>query len=92
MRGLLFKRVLRKGGFPRAKTNKAMDPETGPPTPAEGRARLEVAHQQFDAACRDIAAQGQPLRTTIFGSVPVEEYVRFMELHTRHHSKQMPPR
>jgi hypothetical protein len=29
------------------------------------------------------------MRTTIFGAVPVEDYVRFMELHTRHHGKQM---
>src|SRR5262245_52079198 len=27
VRRLLFRRVLRKGGFPRARTNKAMDPE-----------------------------------------------------------------
>ena len=41
VRGLLFKRVLRKAGFPKAKTNKAMNPASGPATPAEGRARLE---------------------------------------------------
>jgi hypothetical protein len=29
------------------------------------------------------------MRTTIFGVVAVEDYVRFMELHTRHHVKQM---
>jgi hypothetical protein len=32
------------------------------------------------------------MRTTIFGAVAVEDYVRFMELHTRHHGKQMPDR
>src|SRR5262247_3242030 len=36
VRGLLFKRVLRKGAFPKAKTNKAMNPESGPATAAEG--------------------------------------------------------
>ena len=92
VRGLLFKRVLRKGGFPKAKTNKAMDPANGPATPAEGRARLEAAHQKFDEACRQIASQGNRMRTTIFGAVPVEDYVRFMELHTRHHGKQMTER
>jgi hypothetical protein len=40
VRGLLFKRVLRKGAFPKAKTNKAMNPVSGPATAAEGRARL----------------------------------------------------
>src|SRR5262247_3683430 len=29
VRGLLFKRVLRKAAFPKAKTNKAMDPAAG---------------------------------------------------------------
>jgi len=89
VRSLLFKRVLRKGGFPKAKTNKAMDPASGPATPAEGRARVEMAHQEFDAACRQLASAGERMRTTIFGAVPVEDYVRFMEIHTRHHGKQM---
>ena len=92
VRGLLFKRVLRKAGFPKAKTNKAMDPATGPPTPAEGRARLETAHKQFDEACRQLAASGGSMRTTTFGVVGVEDYVRFMEIHTRHHSKQVADR
>ena len=89
VRGLLFKRVLRKGAFPKAKTNKAMNPASGPATAAEGRRRLETAHQKFDDACRQIASQPIGMRTTIFGIVPVEDYVRFMELHTRHHGKQM---
>jgi len=92
VRSLLFKRVLRKAGFPKAKTNKAMNPASGPATPAEGRARLETAHQKFDEACRHIASHGERMRTTNFGAVPVEDYVRFMELHTRHHGKQMPDR
>lgn len=57
VRGLLFRRVLRKGGFPKAKTNKAMNPVSGPVTPAEGRMRLETAHQKFDEACRQIDRQ-----------------------------------
>src|SRR6266481_6680261 len=52
VRGLLFKRVLRKAAFPKAKTNKAMDPASGPATPGEGRVRLETAHQKFAEACR----------------------------------------
>ncbi len=47
VRGRLFKRVLRKAAFPKAKTNKAMDPASGPATPGEGRVRLETAHQKF---------------------------------------------
>jgi DinB superfamily len=89
VRGLLFRRVLRNGAFPKARTNKAMDPASGSATLAEGRSRLATAHQKFDEACRQTASNGQPLRTTIFGSVPVEDYVRFMELHTRHHGRQI---
>lgn len=89
VRGLLFRRVLRNEAFPKAKTSKAMDPASGPPTPAEGRARLEAAHQSFDAECRHLESRGERMRTTIFGTVSVEDYVRFMELHTRHHCQQM---
>jgi DinB superfamily len=89
VRSLLFKRVLRKAAFPKAKTNKAMDPASGPATPGEGRVRLETAHQKFAEACRQTASHGERMKTTIFGAVAVEDYVRFMELHTRHHGKQM---
>jgi hypothetical protein len=89
VRTLLFKRVLKNGGFPKAKTNKAMDPASGPPTPEDGRARLVSAHARFDGACRELALRGQRMRTTIFGAVSVEDYVRFMEIHTRHHCRQM---
>ena len=92
VRGLLFKRVLRKAAFPKVKTNKAMDPASGSATPAQGRIRLETAHEKFAEACRQTASRGERLRTTIFGAVPVEHYVRFMELHTRHHGKQIADR
>lgn len=92
VRGLLFKRVLKNEAFPKAKTNKAMNPESGPATAADGRARLETAHKKFDEACRQLASRGERMRTTVFGAVPVEDYVRFMELHTRHHGKQMADR
>jgi len=89
VRGLLFRRVLKNAAFPKAKTNKAMNPASGPATPAEGRVRLETAHKKFDEACRQLALRGERMRTTTFGAVGVEDYVRFMEIHTRHHAKQM---
>lgn len=91
-RALLLRRVLRNGAFPNARTNKAMNPQSGPASPAEGRRRLETAHLAFDETCRAIAERATAMPTTIFGPVPVEDYVRFMELHTRHHCKQMPAR
>ena len=85
----MFKRVLRKAAFPTGfKALKALNPASGPATPAEGRIRLETAHQEFDEVCRRIAADGRPM-TTAFGSFPIRDYVRFNELHTRHHGKQM---
>jgi hypothetical protein len=92
VRILRFKRVLRKGTFPKAKTNKAMNPASGPPTPAEGRVRLQRAHQKFEEVCCQIASKRDRMRTTIFGTVAVQDYVRFIELHTRHHGKQMADR
>lgn len=86
---IVFRRLLKKGSFPNGRTTKAMNPLTGPPTPADGRARLAAAHERFEAACRDLAARGAPMRTTMFGAVPVEEFVRFLEIHTRHHDRQI---
>ena len=88
----MFKRVLRKAAFPNGfKAHKAMNPASGPATPAEGRIRLETAHQKWDEVCRRIAADGRPI-ISLFGSVPVQDFVRFNELHTRHHTKQMAAR
>ena len=92
VRGLLFRRVLKKAAFPKARANKALDPASGPATPAEGRARLETAHRRFDEACRQLASRGGTMRSPAFGAVRVEDYVRFIEIHTRHHGKQMPAR
>jgi hypothetical protein len=92
MRQFFFRRVLKNGVFPKAKTNKAMDPLSGPATPAEGRARLEAAYAKFDVACRRLGAGDGLMRTTIFGAVPAPDYVRFMTMHTAHHEKQLPRR
>jgi hypothetical protein len=88
----MFKRVLRKAAFPKGfKAHKAMNPASGPSTPAEGRIRLETAYQKFDEACRRIAADGRPI-TSAFGSVPPQDFVRFNEIHTRHHTQQITAR
>jgi hypothetical protein len=89
---LMFKRVLRKAAFPKGfKAHHAMNPASGPATPAEGRTRLQTAYQKFDEACRQIAADGRPI-TSAFGSVPAQDFARFNEIHTRHHTKQMAAR
>lgn len=91
VRGLLFNRVLKSGTFPKARTNKAMNPASGPATPAEGRIRLETALARFDRECRTCADAGGAVTSATFGKLRLEDYARFVELHTRHHCKQMPP-
>lgn len=90
LRGFLFNRVLKKGTFPKAKTNRAMDPASGPATPAEARIRLETALARFDRECRTCAQAGGGIASATFGRLRVEDYARFIELHTRHHCRQMP--
>jgi hypothetical protein len=89
---IVFRQILRRGAFPKGKTTKAMNPLNGPATADEGRARLDAAHERYETACRQLAARGEPMRTPMFGRVPVEDFVRFMELHTRHHHRQIDSR
>lgn len=87
---LYFNRILKKGVFPKGfKAHKAMNPASGPATPAEARARVEGALARFDQECRRRADSGQHVVSTGFGTVSVEDFVRFSALHTRHHCKQM---
>jgi hypothetical protein len=91
LRLLFFNRILKKGIFPKGfKALKALDPTSGPATPAEARVRLEGAFARFDQECRRRVASGQHVVSTGFGTVSVEDFVRFSALHTRHHCKQMP--
>ena len=88
---LFFYRILKKDAFPKGfKAHKAMNPTSGPATPAEARVRLEEAFARFDQECRRRVASGQHVVSTGFGTVSVEDYVRFNAIHTRHHCKQMP--
>ncbi len=78
------------GGFMRgAKTGKAFLPMNPPPTVAEARARLMAAVASFEAACT-AAGSGALTDHPLFGKVPVLDYVRFQEVHTRHHTRQIP--
>ena len=92
--GWMLRRTVRTGKFPKAKTNRAMNPERTSPavqaSPAEARARLRAALASFERECRARAASRQPIESPAFGIVTVEDYARFTELHTRHHARQMP--
>jgi hypothetical protein len=88
---LIFNRTVKKDAFPNGfKSLKALDPASGPATPAEARVRLEGAFARFDQECRRRDASGQKFWTPAFGAVSLEDFVRFNTLHTRHHCKQMP--
>jgi hypothetical protein len=89
VRAVFFRRVLDKGAFPKARTNRAMNPDVGPSTPAEGRVRLEQAFARFERESVALHAAGRPVPSEVFGPVSVPDYARFQELHTRHHLKQM---
>jgi hypothetical protein len=86
---LFLNRMVRTGVIPKGKTAKALQPSRSLATPAEGRARLEAALAKFDRACRARAATAQFVESGVFGKVPIQDYTRFMEIHTRHHCKQM---
>lgn len=91
LRLIFFNRILKKGAFPKGfKAHKAMNPTSGPATPAQARVRLEGALARFEQECRRRADSGQHVVSSGFGTVSVEDFVRFGALHTRHHCKQMP--
>jgi peptidoglycan/xylan/chitin deacetylase (PgdA/CDA1 family) len=89
IRGLVFNRVVRTGAFPKAKTNREMDPVRGPETPADGRSRLETAREALERESRARIAQQPRFTSTAFGTISVVDYIRFQQHHTLHHLKQM---
>ncbi len=88
LRGVFFNRVLKNERFPRGRTNRAMNPISGPTTVAEGRQRLEEAFARFEQSCR-AKPEGARIVSTIFGTIAVDSWVRFQALHIRHHIKQL---
>ena len=89
-RGVFFKKALRTGVFPSAKTFKAFDPESGPDSPAAARERIEAAHQGYQNECAACATGDGIVKSSVFGSVSVADYMRFTTMHTSHHQKQIP--
>jgi hypothetical protein len=90
VRAFLFRRVLRRETFPRARTNPAMNPASGQSSPAESARRLDQVLAAFLEASGDVDRAGGVVRSSTFGRVPLADYVRFQALHVRHHRGQMP--
>ena len=87
---MFLHRMIKTGVIPKGRAAKALQPRAVPATPAQGRARLEIAFDRFDRACRARAATSDSVASTVFGTVLLCDYARFIEIHTRHHCKQMP--
>jgi hypothetical protein len=87
---LIFRWILKRQAFPKGKTPKPFDPAAGPATPAEASVRLKGAEATFDQECRTCAKDRSDVESTVFGTIPLEDYVKFQALHVRHHIKQMP--
>jgi hypothetical protein len=89
-RVFLFNRVLQREAFPKAKTNKAMNPAQGPGSVAEGQARLDAAWKTFSDAALAAGLGSFEAESRVFGRVHLRDYVRFQLLHARHHRLQLP--
>jgi hypothetical protein len=91
--GWILRRTVRTGKFPKSKTTRGLNPEQTSPTipasPSEARARLQGALAAFERECRARVASGRAVESPAFGTVAVEDYARFTELHTRHHTMQI---
>lgn len=86
---IFLNRMVRTGVMSKGRAAKTLQPVGGPATPAEARARLETALAKFDRECRARVATSESVNSSVFGTVPLRDYARFMEIHTRHHCKQM---
>ena len=88
---VFLKRVVKTRKFPKAKTNRPMDPVEGPATVDAARTRLQEAMEVLARDCRARMAIDPMCTSTAFGRIAVTDYATFIELHTRHHTKQMVP-
>lgn len=88
---LFFRPILRKGMFPeRSPGPKLLRPSAHPPDREAVLRRLRVAAEVFEGAANERRQTGRTmLDHPFFGAVSLEDWVRFSELHTRHHVDQV---
>ena len=80
--------VLRRGEFPRrSRAPRVMQPGPAPAAPPVLLARLRAAADAFEAGAA--AHPGARLEHPYFGLVPLTDFVRLQEIHTRHHRAQL---
>ena len=92
IRAVGFNSILKKGAFPdRTRGPKVFAPSTAHPAYEVSAARMEAAVASLESQTREMARAGQlAFEHPVFGQIGVAEYVRFSELHTRHHALQLP--
>ena len=84
----LLRPVLRRGRFiPGSKSPRVFRPGPSPAPPAELLGRLAAATTAFEA---DAAAFGaDTVEHPFFGRLPLGDFVRLQEIHSRHHRGQL---
>jgi hypothetical protein len=90
IRKFLLGPVLRRGRFiPGSRAPRAFQPGPAPAAPDELLSRLAAAMTGFetDAAALQTDAIDHPF----FGRLPLDDFVRLQEIHTRHHRGQLAP-
>jgi DinB family protein len=90
IRHLLLAPVLRRGRFiPGSKSPRVFRPSPTPAAPEQLLDRLTAATSAFESDAASLAT------TTIdhpfFGRLPLSDFVRLQEIHTRHHRGQLAP-
>jgi hypothetical protein len=92
LRVFLLNPVLRRGAFiPGSKTPKMLEPSASPARPEELLARLRAAANAFEADAAVNTSASATLDHPFFGRLPLADFVRFQEIHTRHHHGQVAP-
>ena len=92
LRRFVFRRVIETGSFGKPmKTFRPFEPLNPPGTPARGRERLLASVSTFESNIRSLTPLGDySFVHPAFGKLHIADYVRFQEVHTRHHMKQLP--
>jgi hypothetical protein len=88
LRTFLLNPVLRRGSFiPGSRSPKVFRPGGAPPPQAPLLGRLQIAAKAFETTVSGMT--GDVIEHQYFGRLPLSDFVRLQEIHTRHHRKQL---
>jgi hypothetical protein len=91
VRAVAFTGILRKGAFPeKSKGPRVFAPSSGHPGFETTAARMETAVASLESQVRSMqSAARHTFEHPIFGRIGVADYVKFSELHAKHHEQQL---